>query len=88
MTGITREQAACAVAGLFGTSALQTNASRTYDPWEVTDPHGKVWRFVYDSSIHAFSRNRRQLIPARDGRYKALNLPDRIRFCYVKTRYS
>lgn len=59
MTGITREQAAAAVAGLFGTSARQTHASRTYDPWEVSDPDGKVWTFVYDSSIHAFCRNRR-----------------------------
>ncbi len=76
MTGITREQAACAVAGLFGTSALQTNASRTYDPWEVTDPHGKVWRFVYDSSILAFCRNRHQFITTDDGCYKVeMNSP-------------
>ncbi len=69
MTGITREQAATAVAGLFGTSALQTHASRTYDPWEVTDPDGKVWRFVYDGSIRALCRNRRQFIATHDGRY-------------------
>ncbi len=76
MTGITREQAAAAVAGLFGTSAQQTNASRTYDPWEVTDPDRKVWRFVYDSSIHAFYRNRRQLVPTDNGCYRVeMNSP-------------
>ena len=67
MTGITREQEATAVAGLFGTSTLQTHASRTYDPREVTDPDGKVWRFVYDGSIRALCRNRRQFIATHDG---------------------
>lgn len=51
MTGITREQAAQAVAALFGTTARQTHESRTYDPWEVIDNDGKKWRFVYDGSI-------------------------------------
>ncbi|WP_270749537.1 amidoligase family protein, partial [Ruthenibacterium lactatiformans] len=51
MTGITREQAAQAVAALFGTTARQTHESHTYDPWEVIDNDGKKWRFVYDGSI-------------------------------------
>ena len=55
MTGITREQAAQAVAALFGTTARQTRESRTYDPWEVIDNEGKKWRFVYDGSIHTVS---------------------------------
>ena len=37
MTGLTRQQAAEAVAALFGTSARQTHESTTYDPWEVID---------------------------------------------------
>ncbi|MFR7479528.1 MAG: amidoligase family protein, partial [Acutalibacteraceae bacterium] len=60
MTGITRQQAAEAVAALFGTMARQTHESRTYDPWEVIDNEGKKWRFVYDSSIHASHRIGRQ----------------------------
>lgn len=51
MTGITRQQAAEAVAALFGTSARRTRESRTYDPWEAPDQEGKKWRFVYDASI-------------------------------------
>ena len=51
MTGITRQQAAEAVASLFGTSARHTRESRTYDPWEAPDQEGKMWRFVYDASI-------------------------------------
>lgn len=41
MTGLTRQQAAEAVATLFGTSARQTHESTTYDPWEVIDRDGK-----------------------------------------------
>jgi len=51
MTGITRQQAAEAVAALFCTSARRTRESRTYDPWEASDQEGKKWRFVYDASI-------------------------------------
>lgn len=51
MTGLTRQQAAEAVATLFGTSACRTRESRVYDPWEVPDQEGKKWRFVYDASI-------------------------------------
>ncbi len=66
MTGITRQQAAEAVAALFGTMA-RPHESRTYDPWEVTDNEGKTWRFVYDSSIHASHRIGRQQLPISDG---------------------
>lgn len=41
MTGITRQQAAEAVAALFGTPARQTHESRIYDPWETIDNEGK-----------------------------------------------
>ena len=58
MTGITRQKAAKAVAALFGTTAAHSSESRTYDPWEVADPAGKKWRFVYDGSIRGIQRNR------------------------------
>lgn len=67
MTGLTRQQAAEAVASLFGTTAVHSRSSRTYDPWEVTDNEGKTWRFVYDSSIHGSHRTGRQQIPIGDG---------------------
>ena len=56
MTGLTRQQAAEAVAALFGTTATHSRSSRTYDPWEVTDNEGKTWRFVFDASIRATHR--------------------------------
>ena len=58
MTGITRQKAAKAVAALFGTTAAHSSESRTYDPWEVADPAGKKWRFVYDGSILGIQGNR------------------------------
>lgn len=69
MTGITREQAAQAVAALFGTTARQTRESRTYDPWEVIDNEGKKWRFVYDGSIHMTHRECRRQAVVHDSRY-------------------
>lgn len=57
MTGITRQKAAKAVAALFGTTALHLPSPRTYDPWEVEDPAGKKWRFVYDGSIRGIQGN-------------------------------
>lgn len=43
MTGLTRQQAAEAVASLFGTNAVHSRSSRTYDPWEVTVPFPVSW---------------------------------------------
>ena len=36
MTGLTRQQAAEAVASLFGTTAVHSRSSRTYDPVSYT----------------------------------------------------
>lgn len=51
MTGLTREDAARALAEYFGTSA--NHIGGTYDCWEVPDPEGKIWKLMYDSSIRA-----------------------------------
>ena len=76
MTGLTRQQSAEAVASLFGTNAVHSRSSRTYDPWEVTDNEGKTWWFVYDSSIHGSHRTGRQQVPIGDGDYKVeMNSP-------------
>ena len=50
MTGITREEAARALADYFGTTPRYYG--RTYDAWIVKDPAGKEWKLMSDSSIH------------------------------------
>ena len=49
MTGITRRQAAEALAAYFGTSPQYLGTY--YDTWGVTDPEGKEWKLMSDSSI-------------------------------------
>lgn len=49
MTGITREQAAQALAEYFGTEPHYYGY--TYDTWKVRDPEGKEWKLMSDSSI-------------------------------------
>ena len=49
MTGITRRQAAQALADYFGTEPYYVGAG--YDKWCVKDPEGKVWSVMSDSSI-------------------------------------
>ena len=49
MTGITRKQAAEALAEYFGTTAVHTGG--TYDTWSVKDNEGKTWKLMSDSSI-------------------------------------
>ena len=51
MTGITREQAAHALADYFGTSPQYLGTG--YDTWGATDPEGKVWKLMSDASIRA-----------------------------------
>ena len=51
LTGITRKQAAEALAEYFGT--MPRHKGGTYDTWAVRDPEGKEWKLVSDSSIYA-----------------------------------
>ena len=55
MTGITREQAAQALAAYFGTTPQYLGT--VYDTWVVTDPEGKVWKLISDASIRAERKN-------------------------------
>ena len=75
MSGLTRQQAAEAAAALFGATARHSNSSRTYDPWEVTDNDGKVWRFVKDASIRPERRERGRLVSASDLYKVEMNSP-------------
>lgn len=51
MTGLTRQQAAEAVAKLWDTTPRHHGG--TYDDWQVNDPEGKTWKLMFDSSIYA-----------------------------------
>ena len=76
MTGLSRQQAAEAVAALFGATAIHSHSSRTYDPLEVTDNEGKTWRFVFDASIRATHRSGRRQLSTGDDTYKVeMNSP-------------
>lgn len=50
MTGITREQAAKALAELWGTTPNHVGGY-TYDKWTVEDTEGKTWTIMRDGSI-------------------------------------
>lgn len=50
MTGITRRQAAEALAAYFGTTPQYLGTY--YDTWGVTDPEGKEWKLMSDGSIN------------------------------------
>lgn len=49
MTGLTRRQAAQALANYFGTAPNYVGGG--YDKWSVEDPDGKAWSIMSDSSI-------------------------------------
>jgi len=51
MNHITRENAAKAVAGYFGTQAYYAGETYGYDAWACEDSRGRVWKFQRDSSI-------------------------------------
>ena len=67
-TGITREQAAAAVAGYFGTTATYTGG--TYDAWTIKDSEGLVWKVLSDGSIKAQRKNARGAIVAADSTHR------------------
>lgn len=64
MTGLTREQAAKAVAQLFGTEAYYIGSY--YRTWGAADNEGKEWKFTFDSSITAQRRYGNTLTYAGD----------------------
>lgn len=64
MTCISREQAAKAVAELFGTAPSYDGGY--YGVWQVKDREGKVWKFTYDSSIYTQVRRNGQYVTASD----------------------
>ncbi len=74
MTGITRQQAANAIAELFGTTAVHTGGN--YDAWEVTDREEKKWRLVSDASIRMTHKVNREQVRVYDRFYSVeMNSP-------------
>ena len=51
LTGITRRDAAKVMANYFGTT--EEYVGGTYKAYQVKDRQGRIWKAVYDSSIHA-----------------------------------
>jgi hypothetical protein len=62
LTGISREAAAKAVAGYFGTSAHYLGGG--YDKWEALDNQGRSWFIMNDSSIRPETKRQGKRIAA------------------------
>ena len=68
MTGITRQQAAKALAAYFGTESRHTGG--VYDAWTVEDPEGKAWKLMSDSSIHAERKSGSRYVSTNNSDYR------------------
>ena len=68
MTGITREEAAKALAGYFGTEHRHTGG--TYDTWSVKDSKRKTWKLMRDGSITAECKTSTGYFKINDGDYR------------------
>ena len=68
MTGITRQQAAQALAEYFGTTPVHYGGA--YDGWSVKDTEGKKWTLVSDASIHPERKTARGYEPVDDYTYR------------------
>lgn len=78
LTGISREAAAKAVAGYFGTSAHYIGGG--YDKWEALDNQGRSWFIMNDSSISPETK--------RQGRRTAAGLDHRLELVSPICTYS
>lgn len=68
LTGITRKQAARALADYFGTEPR--HGSDSYDSWYVSDGSGKEWRLMSDSSIRGEQKTGARYTSTSDPRYR------------------
>jgi len=67
MTGITREQAARAVAEYFGTNPVHEGGY--YDKWTARDNEGKNWTFMSDASIRKEKKDGNSYTVTQDSAY-------------------
>ena len=68
MTGITREQAAKALATYFGADAVHNGGG--YDTWTVQDNEGKTWKLMSDASIRGERKCGNRYLPEDSRLYK------------------
>ena len=68
MTGITREQAAQALADYFGTVPRYKGGA--YDTWVVKDTENKEWKLMSDGSIYGECKTLDGYKHTNDRRYK------------------
>ena len=68
MTGITREQAAQALANYLGTTPRYKGG--TYDAWVVRDAENKEWKLMSDGSIRGERKTMDGYEQTNDRRYK------------------
>ena len=71
LTGITREQAAQALADYLGTEPRR--GDDYYDSWYVRDGEGKEWRLMSDSSIRGEQKVGARYTSTSDPRYRVEN---------------
>ena len=57
--GKTRETAAKAIQSVVGGEVVHVGNSISYDPWEVRDTSGRVWKVVADASLTSVASNLR-----------------------------
>ena len=63
-TGITREEAAHAVARVL------QGTTHGYGSYETTAPDGRIWKIVYDSSVEGFKRSGNRKIAVHNSEYQ------------------
>lgn len=69
----TREQVAQAIQSVVGGTVRHVATPSSYDPWEVTDPRGRIWKVVADASLTSAPPNLRAEIVTPVLRYEDMN---------------
>ena len=81
LTGITREQAAQALADYFGT--VPRRDDDYYDSWYVRDGQGKEWRLMSDSSIRGEQKVGARYTSTSDPRYRVEMVTPKLTYAEV-----
>ena len=69
----TREQVAQAIHSVVGGEVRHVGYPAALDPWEITDPRGRVWNVVADASLTSAPPNLRAEIVSPILRYEDMN---------------
>ena len=78
LTGITRQQAAQALANYFGTRARHIRGG--YDTWTVSDTEGKEWKLMSDSSIKAERKENGRYVRTSDTEYRVAMVSSKLTY--------